>query len=148
MIEVKDFLKVYGERTAVDHFSFSIFRGEIFGLLGPNGAGKTSTREALEGLRSADGGTLRMAGIEPMRDPQALRQLIGVVSPNLRLTVLYLQVIFLPSMIVGGLMGPHDRLADVAAKVCLLLPATYPMNAFIRMRSISPFIRAIFPPMH
>ena len=56
--------------------------------------------------------------------------LIGVVSPNSRLTVLYSQAIFLPSMIIGGVMLPYSMLPPVAAKVALLLPATYAMNAF------------------
>lgn len=78
MIEVRNFRKLYGEHTAVDNISFTVYRGEIFGLLGPNGAGKTSTLEALEGLRSADGGILRVAGIEPVSEPHKLRQVIGV----------------------------------------------------------------------
>ncbi|HEX6383681.1 MAG TPA: ABC transporter ATP-binding protein [Anaerolineae bacterium] len=78
MIEVRNFRKTYGEHTAVDNISFTVYRGEIFGLLGPNGAGKTSTLEALEGLRSADGGMLRVVGIEPITEPHKLRQVIGV----------------------------------------------------------------------
>lgn len=56
--------------------------------------------------------------------------LIGVVAPNSRLTVLYSQVIFLPSMIIGGVMLPYSMLPPVAARVALLLPSTYAMNAF------------------
>lgn len=78
MIEVKNFRKVYGDFVAVDEMSFTVNQGEIFGLLGPNGAGKTSTLESLEGLRPPDGGTLRVAGIDPARDPQKLRHVIGV----------------------------------------------------------------------
>jgi ABC-2 type transport system ATP-binding protein len=78
MIEVRNFRKEYGEHTAVDNISFTVYRSEIFGLLGPNGAGKTSTLEALEGLRSADGGSLSVAGIDPVNEPRKLRQVIGV----------------------------------------------------------------------
>lgn len=56
--------------------------------------------------------------------------LIGIVSPNSRLTILYTQAIFLPSMIIGGVMLPYGMLPEVAAKVALLLPATHAMNAF------------------
>jgi ABC-2 type transport system ATP-binding protein len=77
-VEVQDFSKHYGEFVAVDRISFDVPRGEIFGLLGPNGAGKTSTLESLEGLRPSDGGTLRVAGVDPMREPRKLRNLIGV----------------------------------------------------------------------
>jgi ABC-2 type transport system ATP-binding protein len=78
MIEAKDFRKIYGDFVAVDGISFDVQQGEIFGLLGPNGAGKTSTLESLEGLRAPDGGTLRVAGIDPTREPSKLRNLIGV----------------------------------------------------------------------
>mgnify|MGYP000172375181 FL=1 len=78
MIEVSNFSKRYGRFTAVDDISFHVEAGEIFGLLGPNGAGKTTTLECLEGLRTPDSGTLRVAGLDPSRDPHALRSVIGV----------------------------------------------------------------------
>ena len=78
VIDVKDFKKTYGEFIAVDRISFQVNRGEIFGLLGPNGAGKTTTLECLEGLREPDGGTMRVADIDPMNDFIKLRNTIGV----------------------------------------------------------------------
>jgi ABC-2 type transport system ATP-binding protein len=78
VIEAKDFRKTYGDFVAVDGISFDVQQGEIFGLLGPNGAGKTTTLESLEGLRAPDGGTLRVAGVDPTREPRKLRNLIGV----------------------------------------------------------------------
>ena len=65
MIEVRDFRKAYGDFVAVDGISFTVNQGEIFGLLGPNGAGKTTTLESLEGIRSPDSGTLRVADVDP-----------------------------------------------------------------------------------
>ena len=78
VIEVKDFRKTYGDFVAVDGISFDVQQGEIFGLLGPNGAGKTTTLESLEGIRAPDGGTLRVANVDPTREPRKLRNLIGV----------------------------------------------------------------------
>jgi len=78
IIQVQEFRKTYGSFVAVDGISFDVQRGEIFGLLGPNGAGKTSTLESLEGLRRPDGGSLRIAGIDPSRQARQLRALIGV----------------------------------------------------------------------
>ena len=78
IIEATDFRKTYGDLVAIDSISFEVKRGEIFGLLGPNGAGKTSTLEALEGLRSPDGGSLQVVGINPTREPRKLRKLVGV----------------------------------------------------------------------
>jgi ABC-2 type transport system ATP-binding protein len=78
VIEVSGFTKSYGDFVAVDSISFEVKRGEIFGLLGPNGAGKTSTLESLEGLRHPSGGSLRVAGVDPVREPRKLRNIIGV----------------------------------------------------------------------
>ncbi len=78
VIEVRDFRKLYGDFVAVDGISFEVEPGEIFGLLGPNGAGKTSTLESLEGLRAPSGGSMRVAGIDPIKEPHKLRNVIGV----------------------------------------------------------------------
>jgi len=56
--------------------------------------------------------------------------LIGVISASTRMTVLWTQLIFIPSMLLGGLMIPYDLLPDVAGKISQLLPATHAMNAF------------------
>ena len=77
-IQVQGFRKLYGDLVAVDGIDFKVQPGEIFGLLGPNGAGKTSTLECLEGLREPDGGELRVGGIDPLREPRQLRDVIGV----------------------------------------------------------------------
>jgi ABC-2 type transport system ATP-binding protein len=78
VIDVDGFRKQYGDFVAVDNVSFSVLRGEIFGLLGPNGAGKTTTLESLEGLRAPTAGNLRVAGIDPAREPRKLKDTIGV----------------------------------------------------------------------
>ncbi len=78
LVQVSDFRKTYGDSVAVDSISFDVKQGEIFGLLGPNGAGKTSTLESLEGLRPPNGGSLRVAGVDPARDARRLRNVIGV----------------------------------------------------------------------
>jgi ABC-2 type transport system ATP-binding protein len=64
--------------TAVDHVSFAIEEGEIFGILGPNGAGKTSTLEMIEGLLGIDEGSVRVAGISVAKNPVAVKQRIGI----------------------------------------------------------------------
>jgi ABC-2 type transport system permease protein len=56
--------------------------------------------------------------------------LIGVVSPNSRVTILYSQVFFIPSILLGGLMFPFNTLPEAAGKIAQLLPATQAMNAF------------------
>jgi ABC-2 type transport system permease protein len=59
-----------------------------------------------------------------------LSVLIGVVSPSTRMTILWSQLVFIPSMLLGGLMLPYSMLPDVAGKISRLLPATQAMNAF------------------
>lgn len=56
--------------------------------------------------------------------------LIGVVSPNSRVTVLYSQIFFIPSILLGGMMVPYEMLPDTVGKIAQLLPATHAMNAF------------------
>ncbi len=78
IIEVVDLVKRYDRKVAVDGVSFTVDEGEIFGILGPNGAGKTTTVECVEGLRTPDGGTIRVDGLDPRRDRAELRTRLGV----------------------------------------------------------------------
>ncbi|GAB3104870.1 ABC transporter ATP-binding protein [Isoptericola nanjingensis] len=78
IVEVRNLRKTYGPKVAVDDVSFAVQPGEIFGILGPNGAGKTTTVETLAGLRQADGGTVRVRGIDTQRDPAAVKDILGV----------------------------------------------------------------------
>jgi ABC-2 type transport system ATP-binding protein len=79
IIEVGELTKRFGDVTAVDHVSFQVERGELFGFLGPNGAGKTTTINILIGLARPDAGTIRVGGLDCRRDPKAAQHLIGVV---------------------------------------------------------------------
>ena len=77
-IVVDGLRKRYGTVVAVDGISFRVKEREIFGLLGPNGAGKTTTVEILEGLRSANEGQVIVAGIDVRKDPEKVKNVIGV----------------------------------------------------------------------
>ncbi|MET0233578.1 MAG: ABC transporter ATP-binding protein [Kibdelosporangium sp.] len=78
VIEVANLHKRYGQHVAVDDVSFTVERGEIFGILGPNGAGKTTTVECVEGLRTADSGSISILGLDPRRDEPEIRRRVGV----------------------------------------------------------------------
>jgi ABC-2 type transport system ATP-binding protein len=78
-VELSGMVKRYGPATAVDGLSLTARRGEVTAILGPNGAGKTTTVEACEGYRSIDGGTVRVLGLDPVRDARALRPRVGVM---------------------------------------------------------------------
>ena len=78
VIEVDALVKRYGGLPVVNEVSFSVAEGEIFGILGPNGAGKTTTVECIEGLRRPDGGSVRVLGLDPVKDRRELSHQVGV----------------------------------------------------------------------
>lgn len=78
-IVVENFSKSYGSNRVVDRLQFTVKRGEIFALLGPNGAGKTTTIETLEGYRTPDEGSVRVLGLDPIRESKKLKPQIGVM---------------------------------------------------------------------
>jgi ABC-2 type transport system ATP-binding protein len=85
IIEVRDLVRKFGDFIAVDHVSFSVRRGEIFGLLGPNGAGKTTTFRMLCGLLPASSGFLQVAGINLRHARAPARRRIGYVAQKFAL---------------------------------------------------------------
>lgn len=78
ILEVKNLVKRYGDKTAVNGISFEVKKGEIFGILGPNGAGKTTTLEMIETLREIDGGSATIDGVDVATHPYDIRGMIGV----------------------------------------------------------------------
>ena len=79
IIEVEGLTKYYDDLLAVDHITFDIQRGEVFGFLGPNGAGKTTTIKMLTGLAKPTDGTARIAGVDISKHTKKAQQFIGVV---------------------------------------------------------------------
>jgi len=78
-VAISGMVKRYGTLTAVDGLTLTARRGEVTAILGPNGAGKTTAIEVCEGYRNADGGTVRVLGLDPARDGGVLRPRIGVM---------------------------------------------------------------------
>lgn len=78
MVQVKNLVKTYDGKNVVDGVSFEVGKGEIFGILGPNGAGKTTTLEMIETLRSIDGGSATINGVDVAKHPDKIKRLIGV----------------------------------------------------------------------
>jgi len=78
-ITVQGLQKRYGETTALAGLSLEIEPGELFGLLGPNGAGKTTTIEVLTGQTVPDSGSASVIGVEPIEEPTAVREQIGIL---------------------------------------------------------------------
>jgi len=83
IIETEGLTKVYNSQTAVDHLSFTVKEGEVFGFLGPNGAGKTTTILMLLGLTEPTSGKARVLGIDPNREPIKVKGMIGYMPENM-----------------------------------------------------------------
>ena len=77
MIEVKNLVKLYGDHTAVDHLSFQIEKGKIYGFLGPNGAGKSTTMNIITGYIASTEGTVSIDGHDILEEPEQAKKCIG-----------------------------------------------------------------------
>jgi ABC-2 type transport system ATP-binding protein len=115
MIDVRNLVKSYNHKTAVNDVSFTIKQGEIFGVLGPNGAGKTTTLEMIEGIRTPDSGTAILAGLDIRRQKRAVQRIIGV---QLQETALFPELTLLETLrffssIYPKGMDPRQLLSDV-----------------------------------
>ena len=77
MIEVSNLTKKYGDHIAVDHLSFRVEKGQIYGFLGPNGAGKSTTMNIITGYLAATEGTVTIDGKDVQKDPEEAKRAIG-----------------------------------------------------------------------
>jgi ABC-2 type transport system ATP-binding protein len=84
-IEVQALTKTFGRFTAVDHISFDVRRGEIFGFLGPNGAGKSTTIRMLCGILRPTSGRGLVGGYDIGREPERVKKIIGYMSQRFTL---------------------------------------------------------------
>ncbi|MFW6264893.1 MAG: ABC transporter ATP-binding protein [Bacillota bacterium] len=116
-IKAENLKKSYGELEAVRGISFEVEEGIIFGMLGPNGAGKTTTIETIVGLISRDGGLLSLFGLDPDKESDEIKKIIGVQlqSPALfpRLTVTEILALF------ASFYPEPMRVADVVSMIGL-----------------------------
>jgi len=85
MIRAENLTRTFGDFTAVDHISFAIDEGEIFGFLGANGAGKTTAIRMLTGLLAPTAGTATVAGFDVRADAERIKQNIGYMSQRFSL---------------------------------------------------------------
>ena len=129
VIDVRDLRKRYGDVNAVDGVTFEVRKGEVFGPRRPNGAGKTTTVEILEGLRTPDGGEVRVLGLDVARDADALKERIGLA---LQTAALY------PKLTVGELLdlfASFYRRTRPVSELLELLDLTEKRNAQTKVLS-------------
>ncbi|MGN1044448.1 MAG: ABC transporter ATP-binding protein [Candidatus Methanomethylophilaceae archaeon] len=85
IIVIKDLVKRYGDKTAIDHLDLSIREGELFGFLGPNGAGKTTTVRCVSTLTNFDEGSIHVDGFDLKKDPTEAKNRMGVIQQQISL---------------------------------------------------------------
>ncbi len=85
MIECEGLTKRFGSFTAVDHVSFSVAKGSIFGFLGPNGSGKSTVIRMLCGILEPTEGTARIGGHDIIREGDTIKEMIGYMSQQFSL---------------------------------------------------------------
>jgi ABC-2 type transport system ATP-binding protein len=85
LIEIRELVKDYGSQRALDGLSLTVASGDALGLLGPNGAGKTTTLRILSTQAAPSAGQVRILGLDPRRDADAIRARIGVVPQEIAL---------------------------------------------------------------
>lgn len=115
VVIAKDLVKKYDGKKTVKGVSFTVKKGEIFGILGPNGAGKTTTLEMLEALRSIDGGSATLDGIDIASNPEKIKSLIGVQpqTPSFEEKTKLTELIEMFSAFYGEKVDPYKFLKEV-----------------------------------
>jgi len=115
ILRVENLQKSYGDQKAVDGISFEVKRGEVFGILGPNGAGKTTTLEMIETLRTIDGGTATIDGVDVAAEPYKIRGMIGVQpqTPGFQDKTKLTELIQMFAAAYGEKVNPRKFLDDV-----------------------------------
>ncbi len=107
MIECEGLTKRFGAFTAVDHVSFSVSKGSIFGFLGPNGSGKSTVIRMLCGILEPTEGTARIAGHDILREGEDIKEMIGYMSQKFSL---YDELTVNENLLFAGkLYGLHGR---------------------------------------
>ncbi|MDY0296679.1 MAG: ABC transporter ATP-binding protein [Acidobacteriota bacterium] len=122
IIEVRDLTRLFGRFAAVDNVSFKVHAGEIVGFLGPNGAGKTTTIKMILGLLRITSGSVRVRGLDSVRQRQKIKAVTGYMSQKFSLypllTVLENVTFF------GGISGlSRKELAALRNDIAARLPA-------------------------
>ena len=131
MIEVNNLVKRYGNHTAVDHLSFKIEKGKIYGFLGPNGAGKSTTMNMITGYIASTEGTVTIDGHDILDEPEQAKKCIGYLP---EMPPLYFDMTVLEYMnFVADLKKiPKDKKKSMVAEVMEMVKITDMKNRLIK----------------
>ena len=127
MIEVKNLVKAFGAKLAVNDISFEVERGEVLGFLGPNGAGKSTTMRMITGFIPPSDGTVSVGGYDITTDPISAKRLIGYLPENAPVYVDMTVRSFLSFCAeLSGLRGDARKKAvSRVVETCFLEPVLY-----------------------
>ena len=131
VIEVNNLVKRYGNHTAVDHLSFKIEKGKIYGFLGPNGAGKSTTMNMITGYIASTEGTVTIDGHDILDEPEQAKKCIGYLP---EMPPLYFDMTVLEYMnFVADLKKiPKDKKKSMVAEVMEMVKITDMKNRLIK----------------
>ena len=131
MIEVKNLVKRYGNHTAVDHLSFEIEKGKIYGFLGPNGAGKSTTMNMITGYIASTEGTVVIDGHDILEEPEEAKKCIGYLP---EMPPLYFDMTVLEYLkFVADLKKiPKDKKASMIEEIMDMVKITDMKNRLIK----------------
>ena len=131
MIEVKNLVKRYGDHTAVDHLSFEIEKGKIYGFLGPNGAGKSTTMNMITGYIASTEGTVIIDGHDILEEPEEAKKCIGYLP---EMPPLYFDMTVLEYLkFVADLKKiPKDKKASMIEEIMDMVKITDMKNRLIK----------------
>ena len=130
VIETEQLTKRFGTFTAVDHISFSVGEGEIFGFLGANGAGKTTAMRMLCGLSAPTSGSGKVAGFDIYKETELIKRHIGYMSQKFSL---YGDLkVWENIRLYGGIYGlPEKRLKEKTDELLRVLDLEHERNTLV-----------------
>lgn len=119
MIEVRDLVKRYGSRCAVDHLSFTVEKGKVYGFLGPNGAGKSTTMNIMTGYLGATEGEVIINGHNILEEPEKAKKCIGYLpeQPPLYLDMTVREYLSFAAELKG--IAKNEREAQIQRAVAM-----------------------------
>lgn len=131
MIEVKNLVKQYGSHVAVDHLSFTVEKGQIYGFLGPNGAGKSTTMNIMTGYLSATEGEILINGHSIFEEPEEAKKCIGYLPelPPLYMDMTPLEYLYFVAELKKI---PKSQRAQMIADIMKLVKITDVCDRLIR----------------
>ena len=131
LIEVKNLVKRYGDHTAVDHLSFQIEKGKIYGFLGPNGAGKSTTMNMITGYIASTEGTVVIDGHDILDEPEEAKKCIGYLpeQPPLYFDMTVLEYL---KFVADLKKIPKDKKASMIEEIMDMVKITDMKNRLIK----------------